>query len=140
MTEAIHNSELQVLKPGEYEELGWFSISFSGWSVGSPLSPNPRQDISDDLNAIVKDRGGNGITRLSIRAANNPVNYATMFLKGVAWIGLVVGAAELLGDKPNKMESVITIGLSAAGVLFLPTAGDFVVEGMVVRIKQKDSS
>jgi hypothetical protein len=139
MTASIHNNELQVLGPGGYEELGWFSISCSGWSVGSPLSPNPRQDISDELNAIVKERGGNGITRLSIRAANNPVNYVTMFFKGIAWVGLVVGAAELFGDRPNKTESVITIGLSAAGILFLPTAGDFTIEGMVVRIKQRDS-
>ena len=135
----IHNGNLEILNNGEYDEVGQFSVSFSGWSLGSPLSPNPRKDISDVLNQIVKEKGGNGITRLTIRAANNPVNFVSMVLRGFSWVGVVLGTAILLGKDPNKTVPIEMIAISAAGILFLPTVGDFTVEGMVVRIKQPEA-
>ena len=139
LSPTIHNNKLEVLKAGEYEEIGRFSISFSGWSLGSPLSPNPKRDISDVLNQIVKEKGGNGITHLTIQAANNPVNFVSMVLKGVSWFGVVLGTAILLSSNPNKTVPIEMIGVSAAGILFLPTVGDFTVEGMVVKIKQPEA-
>ncbi len=136
MTSAIHNADLQVLTPAEYDELGNFSISFSGWSVGSPLSPNPRKDISDELNDVVKEKGGNGITRLRITATNGSMNYVSAFLRGVSWFALIGGAALLFSHDPDKVTPVATIAISTAGILLLPTVGEFTVEGTVVRIKQ----
>lgn len=139
MTSAIHNNNLEVVGPGGYEEVGRFSVSFSGWSLGSPLTPNPHKDISDALNRLVKEKGGNGITNLTIRAANNPVNSVSMVLRGVSWVGVVLGTAILLGSDPNKTVPIEMIAVSAAGILFLPTVGDFTLEGTVVKIKQPGS-
>ena len=138
MTKAIHNNDLQVLTPAEYDELGRFAISFSGWSVGSPLSPNPRKDISEALNQIVKDKGGNGITQLTVRASNNPVNSVSAFLRGMCFLGALTGALMLFNTGSDKLEAAGVLGVSVAGIFLLPTVGDFTVEGMVVRIKQKN--
>jgi hypothetical protein len=137
MTSAIHNADLEVLTAKEYDDLGRFSISFSGWSVGSPVSPNPRIDISEALNDIVKKRGGNGVTDLTLRAANHPVNFVSMFLRGVSWLGLVIGTAMMVSSHTNRLEAAEVMVVSVAGILFLPTVGSFTMEGRVVRIKQK---
>ena len=139
MTQAIHNADMKVLTPAEYDELGTFSLSFSGWSIGWPLSSNPRIDISDALNTVVKGKGGNGITRLTIHAANNPFNFVSMFLKGVSWLGIGVGIALFANDHPDKLDATIVTMSSAAVILLLPVAGDFTVEGTVVRFKQRSS-
>ena len=135
MTSAIHDSSLRVVRGGEYDDLGHFAISFSGVSLGSPLDPHPRLDVSEEINNIVRKKGGNGITNLSITASNSPVTFTSMFLRGVAWVGVVVGAALLLDNSANKAPAVATIGISAAGVLLLPTVGEFVIEGTVVRTR-----
>jgi len=61
MTEAVHDHELKVRSFDDYDELSRFTLTFTGWSVGFPLSPNPQKDISDRLNAIVKEKNGDGI-------------------------------------------------------------------------------
>ena len=139
MTSAIHNADREVVTTGGYEEVDRFAVSFSGWSLGSPLTPNPHKDISDALNRLVKEKGGNGITNLTIRAANNPVNYVSMVFKGFSWVGVVLGTAILFGSDPNKTVPIEMIAISAAGILFLPTVGDFTLEGTVVKIKQPGS-
>ena len=139
MSSAIHNNNLEVVGPGGYEEVGRFSVGYSGWSLGSPLTPNPRKDISDVLNRLVREKGGNGITNLTIRAANNPVNFVSMVLRGVSWVGVALGTAILFGKDPDKTVPIGMIAVSAAGILFLPSVGDFTIEGTVVKIKQKGS-
>lgn len=139
LTSAIHNADLEVVGPGGYEEVGRFSVSFSGWSLGSPLTPNPHKDISDVLNQLVKEKGGNGITNLTIRAGNDPVNYVSMVLNGFSWVGVVVGTAILLGSDPSKTVPIEMMAVSAAGILLLPTVGDFMIEGTVVKIKQPEA-
>lgn len=137
MTSAIHNADLQVLTPAEYDERGRFSVTFAGWSVGPPVSPNPTKDISDVLNDVVKERGGNGITQLSIHAANNPINFVSAFFRGMSLLGAIGGVAALSGKDANIAETGGVIALSVACFIFLPAIGDFTVEGMVVRIKEK---
>ena len=133
MTSAIHDSTLQIVQAGMYDELGRFAVSFSGVGLGWPLNTHPHIDISDELNRIVKQKGGNGIVNLSIRAENTPVTYVSMFLRGVSWLGLVVGSALLFDAHSRTEPAVATMAVSAAGILFLPAAGHFVVEGTVVR-------
>jgi hypothetical protein len=62
-----------------------------------------------------------------------------MVLRGVSWVGVVLGTAILLGKDPNKTVPIEMIAVSAAGILFLPTVGDFTLEGTVVKIKQPGS-
>lgn len=140
MTSTIHNADLQVLTPNEYDDLGTFALSFSGWSVGPPISPNPTIDISDALNSVVKQRGGNGITNLTIRADNSPVNFVSMFLRGISWCGLVVGGLVMATSSTQRLEGAEITAISAVGILFLPAVGNFTVEGRVVKIKQKKAS
>ncbi len=137
MTSAIHSGDMKVLAPNEYEELGRFSLQFSGWSFGSPLSPNPHEDISDALNDIVKEKGGNGITQLSIRASNHPLNFVSAFIRGISILGVIGGLGSLGAKDANVAESAGVTLLSAACFLFMPTVGEFTVEGMVVKIEEK---
>ncbi len=137
MTSAIHNADMQVLTPKEYEELGPFSLEFSGWSFGSPITPNPRKDISDVLNDIVKEKGGNGITRLSLRASNHPLNFVSAFFRGMSILGIIGGLGSLGAKDANVGESAGVVAISAAVFLFMPTVGEFTVEGMVVRMKEQ---
>jgi hypothetical protein len=132
----IHTGEFQVIGPGDYEELGHFSISFSEWSVGSPINPNNSTDISKLLNEIVKQKGGNGVTRLTIKVENSPVNFVSMMLRGFSYVGLVVGGAMLAGDT-NKTSGAAVTGVSLAGILLFPTAAHFTVEGTVVNLDKK---
>jgi hypothetical protein len=134
---AIHNDELQVVGPGNYNELGRFSISFTEWSFGAPISPNPSKDISGLLNEVVKQKGGNGITRFTFKVENSTLNTFSMFLKGLSYTTLVIGAAMLLGDSPNKSTGAVVAGASLAGVLLLPTAAHFTVEGTIIMIDKK---
>jgi hypothetical protein len=137
MTSAIHNADMQVLTPKEYEELGRFSVQFSGWSFGSPVSPNPHKDISDELNEIVKEKGGNGITQLSIRASNHPLNFVSAFVRGMSILGIIGGLGSMAAKDAKIGESAGVVVLSAACFLFAPTIGEFTVKGMVVRMKEK---
>lgn len=132
----IHNNELQIVGPGNYDELGPFSISFTEWSFGAPISPNPTKDISGLLNDVVKQKGGNGITRLTLKVENSSLNTFTMFLKGVSYTTLVLGVALFLGDNQQKYTGAAVAGASLAGVLLLPTVAHFTVEGTVVKINK----
>ena len=134
---AIHNGELQIEGPGNYDELGPFSISFTKWSFGALISPNPTKDISGLLNDIVKQKGGNGITRLAIKVENSSLNTFNMFLKGVSYTTFVLGVAALLADNQHKDTGAASAGASLAGVLLLPTVAHFTVEGTVVKIDKK---
>jgi hypothetical protein len=134
---AIHNDELQVVGPGNYTELGRFSISFTEWSFGAPISPNPSKDISGLLNEVVKQKGGNGITHLTIKVENSTLNTFSMILKGFSYTTLVIGVAVLFGDSPNKYTGAAVAGASLAGVLLLPTVAHFTVKGTIIKIDKK---
>lgn len=134
---AIHNDELQVVGPGNYNELGPFSISFTEWSFGAPISPNPSTDISELLNEVVKQKGGNGITRLTIKVENSALNIINMGLKGFSYATLVIGVAVLLGNSPDKSGGAVLAGASLATVLLLPTVAHFTVEGTIIKIDKK---
>ena len=140
MSQSVHNEELQVLAPGDYEEVNRFTLSFTGWSIGFPLSPNPKKDISDRLNEIVKEKGGDAIVGLAFTVGNNPLNGATMVVKGISWVTFVASTLALIGNDPNKSGMAITASVSLAAILLLPTAGDFTVSGTVVKFKKTNSS
>jgi len=137
LTTSMHNADAQIVDSSAYDNLGRFSMSFTGWSLGWPLSPNPRIDISRELNAMAKTKNGNGITGLSLQAANSPVNGLSMVFKGFAWICLVVGAAILVSNDQDKAGGAELVAGSAAAILFLPTVGNFTLDGTVVRVKEK---
>ena len=134
-SDVVHNSELQVVGPGEYTELGQFSISFTGWSFGFPITPNPSRDISKELNAIVLNKGGNAITRLTIRVANNPVNTMSMVLRGISFAGFLVGGLVMLDSETNRLVAAEIMAVSLAGILFIPTIAEFTLEGTVVKLE-----
>ena len=136
-SEAIHNDSLQVAGPGDYTELGQFSLSFTEWSFGAPLSPNPSTDISKLLNDIVKKKGGNGITHLSVTVANSPVNFFSMVFRGLSYTALVIGGISLLDNKSDKLTAAEVVAGSLAGVLLLPAAAHFTLEGTVVKVEKK---
>ena len=133
MTQSIHNSELNILPPGDYEELSRFNMTFTGWSLGFPLSPNPQKDLSDRLNAVVKQNGGDGIVGLTITVGNNPFNNVTMALKGVSVVAFLTSLLILKYD--DQSTGLVLAGASLAGILFLPTAADFTITGTVVKFR-----
>ena len=133
----IHNDELQIVGPGDYNELGSFSISFTEWSIGDPIHPNPSTDISGLLNEAVKQKGGNGVTRLTIKVENSALNTFSMFLKGFSYTTLAIGVAMLFGENSHKSTGAAVAGASLAGVLLLPTVAHFTVEGTVIKIDKK---
>jgi hypothetical protein len=105
--------------------------------LGSPLSPNPKRDISGLLNDVVKQKGGNGITRLTIKVENSSLNSVNVFLKGLCYTTLVLGTAVLVADDEHKDTGAAIAGVSLAGALLLPTVAHFTVEGTVVKLDKK---
>ncbi|MBI3005663.1 MAG: hypothetical protein HYY49_09660 [Ignavibacteriales bacterium] len=138
MSQFVHDPELNVLGPGDYDEVNGFVMSFSGWSFGWPLSPHPEKDFTERLNDVVRQNDGDGIVNLRISAGNNPLNSVTMFIKGVSWFVLVGGSLVLLSYSPDKAEIAPLVAGSIVTILFLPTGAEFTVKGTVVRFRKKD--
>ena len=133
MTQSIHGNKLNILPPGGYEEISRFTLTFTGWSLGFPLSPNPQKDISDRLNAVVQQNGGDGIVGLTITVGNNSFNGVTMALKGVSVVAFLSSLLILKYD--DQSVGLVLAGASLAGILFLPTAADFTITGTVVKFR-----
>ncbi len=133
MTEAVHDHELKVRSFDDYDELSRFTLTFTGWSVGFPLSPNPQKDISDRLNAIVKEKNGDGIVGLTITVGNNSINGVTMALKGISAVTFAASLLILSGN--DQSDGLILAGASLACLLLLPTAGEFTISGTVVKFR-----
>jgi hypothetical protein len=99
-TEGLYDPNYKLLGEEDYEKVGNFDFSVSKWSLFwtlIPLSGDP--DISDDLNKIIKEKGGDAIINLQVNVS------------GVA------------GSIPNFLASVVPI---IPGVVTASITGDVI--------------
>jgi len=66
-TQGIYDPNYKLLSEEDYESLGKFEFGISKWSMFWTLIPLTKDpDVSDKLNSIIKEKGGDAVVNLQI--------------------------------------------------------------------------
>lgn len=132
-TNSFYTPNNQLIITDEYEILEEFSFTFTKWGVSSLINIQSEEDISNQLNRLIKEHNGDAIVDLTIAVYNPP------FRNGILWFTKTVALSAALITFPiaiieAKAGYAVTGAGSAAVFLFTPAAADIKVEGKVVRL------
>lgn len=132
-TNSFYTANNHLVLPTQYEVQREFSFTFTKWGVSSPVEIRSKADISDKLNAIIRQDNGDAIVDLTISVSNPPVrNGLLWFTKAMAlWTALI--SIPLTIIEPKTTHAVIAASATAV-YLFIPAAAVIKVEGKVVRV------
>jgi hypothetical protein len=81
LTQGLFDGQWRVLDTKDYTLVHSFAFKRSRWATFFTLIPlGPNADISDELNAVVKKNGGDGIVNLKFQAKKNPFQICSNIL------------------------------------------------------------
>jgi hypothetical protein len=127
---SVYISDGEILKANDYELIADFSYRFKKWGISS-LGIDSGIDISDQLNSIIEEKGGDAIVNLDISMRNTAKNSFMLVLKSTAFIVSIAATAITFAD-PSAEASLIAAG-SLATYLFTPANVDIEIRGTVVK-------
>ena len=130
-SENIYNDKLELVTPSYYTVVNQFSFSFTKWSLTFPINTTSNEDISQQLNDIIKKYNGDGIVGLKLTAEESPVNNLTLVTKIFSLLGLIGGVLALISD--GSQDAVLLTTVSLAVYLLSPAAANITVEGKVIK-------
>ena len=109
-----------------------FSFSFTKWGVSSVIDIEREEDISKELNNIIKKNNGDAIVDLTISVSNPPINGFTFFTKVMSlWGALIFTPLTII--EPSRDYAIIAAS-SIVLYIFTPAAADIKIEGKVVKL------
>ena len=81
LSPGIHSPQGKLLSSADYDSVGVFSRNYESWSLGWSLIPlTPLQkDISDDLNAAIREAGGDAAVNLKVSVGIGNLNRLLAF-------------------------------------------------------------
>jgi hypothetical protein len=120
----------EFINQDNYELITDFSYNFRKWGI-STVNIQSTEDISDQLNSIIQEKGGDGIVNLDISMRNTGTNSMMVFVKSVALIGSVIATAVTF-SQPSA-ESTAFAGGSILTYIFTPANVDIEISGTVVK-------
>jgi hypothetical protein len=130
-SENLYNDKWELVSPSYYTVIDEFSFSFTKWSLTFPINTTSNEDISQQLDEIIKRNNGDGIVGLKITAEESPVNSLTLVTKIFSLLGLLGGTLALISD--GSQDALILTTASLAIYLLSPAAANITVEGKVVK-------
>ena len=108
------------------------SFSFTKWGVSSVIDIEREEDISKELNNIIKKNNGDAIVDLTISVSNPPINGFTFFTKVMSlWGALIFTPLTII--EPSRDYAIIAAS-SIVLYIFTPAAADIKIEGKVVKL------
>lgn len=121
-----------LITEGQYTVQKEFSLSFTKWGVSSLIDIEREEDISNELNNLVRMNNGDAIVDLTVSAANSPINGLSFFTKIVSfWTALI--ATPLTIIEPSRDHAIIA-GSAIILYVFTPAAAEIKIDGKVVKI------
>ena len=121
-----------LIKPGQYKIKKEFSFTVTKWGVASIIDIERDEDISKELNNIIKDSNGDAIIDLVISVSNPAINGFSLFVKTISFWTALAGTA-LTITEPSAANAIIAAS-SAIVYIFTPAAADINFEGKVVKL------
>lgn len=103
-TEGLYDPNYKLLGEEDYDKVGNFNFSVSKWTLFwtlIPLSGDP--DISNDLNKIIKEKGGDAIINLQVNVSAGAGSIPNFFASVIPIIPGVV-TASITGDVVKVKE------------------------------------
>ena len=86
---SIYTPTGEFIYPDNYELISDFSYNFKKWGISS-INIQSTEDISDQLNEIIEEKGGDAIVNLEISMRNTGTNSFMVFIKSVALMGSII--------------------------------------------------
>lgn len=97
MSNGIYGPEGQVLLADDVEVVGEFLIEETAWAMLYSAIPfTPELDVSEELNKLIEDKGGEGVVRLRTEVSPCALDYFVVFTFIPFWPGCAL--VEVRGD------------------------------------------
>lgn len=123
-----------LITQDQYTVLKDFSLSFTKWGVSSVIDIEREEDISGELNDLVRKNNGDAIVDLTVSAGNSPLNGLSFFTKIVSfWTALI--ATPLTIAEPSRDHAIIA-GSAILLYVFTPAAAEIKLDGKVVKLSR----
>ena len=129
---SFYSPEGELIISDNYELLEPFSFNFKKWGVSSVFEIKTSADISQRLNHIIEEQGGDAIVDLTISVRNTTSNSFMLFLKSSAFITALI-TTPLTISEPKPVRAAVATG-SLLSYLFMPGNADIKIEGTVIRL------
>ncbi len=127
---ALYIPSGEFIYPEDYELITDFSYNFKKWG-NSTIKIQSTEDISDQLNEIIEEKGGDAIVNLEISMRNTGTNSFMVFVKSVALMGSIIATGVTI-SQPST-EGAAFAGGSILAYIFTPANIDIEIKGTVVR-------
>lgn len=133
LSETFYTNTFQIADSTNFQIIKSFSFEFTKWGISSPLNIGSDKDISEELNRIIIENGGDAITGLKISVNNSEINKVLLFPKVISlWVGVVAMSLIVSGEFADNA----IVAVSAAIIfLFTPAKANIKVEGEVVKLE-----
>lgn len=121
-----------IIDNTQYKIQKEFSFSTTKWGVSSIIDIEREEDISNELNKIIRKNNGDAIVDLTVSVSNPPVNGLTFFTKVVSlWGALIFTPLTII--EPSRDRAIIAAS-SIVLYMFTPAAAEIKIEGKVVKL------
>lgn len=127
---SVYSPMGEFINSKNYEAITDFKYNFKKWG-NSTINIQSEVDISNQLNEIIKEKGGDAIVNLEISMRNTGTNSIMVFVKSVALMGSIIATAVTL-TQPSS-ESAAFAGGSIITYIFTPANVDIEISGTVVK-------
>lgn len=130
----FYTTEGQLITDTQYEVVKPFSFTFTKWGVSSIIDIDREEDISDDLNELIRKNNGDAIVDLTIAVSDSPLNGFTFFVKVISFWSSVIFIPVTVVEPTS--EHAIIAASSLVVYVFTPAAADINVKGKIVKIRE----